>query len=119
MALEGAAEAAVIVGARDLDPAEAGQMGGQELGVKQREAARNVSESIASLGPTLAMVAPDFMDAVSGEKGSVQAMAGQMMEANRYRADPITGKMGYSTESNKNLVNNVFENMYRFGSFVF
>ena len=79
---------------------------------KQREAARNVSESIASLGPTLAMVAPDFMDAVSGEKGSVQAMAGQMMEANRYRADPVTGKMGYSTESNKNLVNNVFENMF-------
>ena len=79
---------------------------------KQREAARSVSESIASLGPTLSMVAPDFMDAISGEKGSVQAMAGQMMEANRYRADPVTGKMGYSTESNKNLVNNVFENMF-------
>ena len=79
---------------------------------KQREAARNISETVASLGPTLSMVAPDFMDAISGEKGSVQAMAGQMMEANRYRADPITGKMGYSTESNKNLVNNVFENMF-------
>jgi len=79
---------------------------------KQREAARNISDTVASLGPTLSMVAPDFMDAISGEKGSVQAMAGQMMEANRYRADPITGKMGYSTESNKNLVNNVFENMF-------
>jgi hypothetical protein len=79
---------------------------------RQREAARNMSDTIASLGPTLSMVAPDFMDAISGEKGSVQAMAGQMMEANRYRADPITGKMGYSTDSNKNLVNNVFENMF-------
>ena len=79
---------------------------------KQREAARSMSDTISSLGPTLSMVAPDFMDAVSGEKGSVQAMAGQMMEANRYRADPITGKMGYSTDSNKNLVNNVFENMF-------
>jgi hypothetical protein len=79
---------------------------------KQREAARNMADSISSMGPTLSMVAPDFMDAISGEKGSVQAMAGQMMEANRYRADPITGKMGYSTDSNKNLVNNVFENMF-------
>ena len=79
---------------------------------RQREAARNMADTISSLGPTLSMVAPDFMDAISGEKGSVQAMAGQMMEANRYRADPITGKMGYSTDSNKNLVNNVFENMF-------
>jgi hypothetical protein len=79
---------------------------------KQREAARNMSETISSLGPMLSMVAPDFMDAISGEKGSVQAMAGQMMEANRYRADPVTGRMGYSAESNKNLVNNVFENLF-------
>ena len=79
---------------------------------RQREAARNVASTVASFGPGLAMLAPDFMDAISGEKGSVQALAGQMMEANRYRADPITGRMGHSTESNQNLVNNVFENMF-------
>jgi len=79
---------------------------------EQRDAARSMSETVASFGPALAMLAPDLMDAMSGEKGSVQAMAGQMMDANRYRADPITGKMGYSTESNKNLVNNVFDNLF-------
>ncbi len=79
---------------------------------EQRDAARSMAETVASFGPALSMIAPDLMDAMSGEKGSVQAMAGQMMDANRYRADPITGKMGYSTESNKNLVNNVFDNLF-------
>lgn len=85
---------------------------GMPFNEQQREAARNFSQNIAALGPTLAMVAPEFLDAISGEKGSVQVLASQMMEANRYRMDPMTGKMGFSSDSNKDMVRQVFGTMF-------
>jgi hypothetical protein len=85
---------------------------GMPFNEQQREAARNFSQNIAALGPTLAMVAPEFLDAISGEKGSVQVLASQMMEANRYRMDPMTGKMGFSSDSNRDMVQQVFGTMF-------
>jgi hypothetical protein len=87
-------------------------MAGMPFNEQQREAARKFSQNIAALGPTLAMVAPDFLDAISGEKGSVQVMASQMMEANRYRMDPVTGKMGYSADTNRDMVKDIFGTMF-------
>lgn len=85
---------------------------GQPFNRKQREAARDLSSTLASWGPTLAMTSPELLDAIAGERGSVQAMSAQMSEANRYRLDPNTGKMGYSTESNKELIGGVFDTMF-------
>ena len=79
---------------------------------EQREAAHRLANTVAEYGPMLAMAAPGLLDAFAGERGSVQAMSAQMMEANRYRVDPTTGRMGYGTEANADLVNNVFENMF-------
>ena len=33
------------------------------------------------------------------------------MESNRYRIDPVTGQMGFSSASNQRLINNTFENV--------
>lgn len=85
---------------------------GMPFNEQQREAARQFSQTIASLGPTLAMVAPEFLDAMSGEKGSVQVLASQMMEGNRYRIDPMTGRMGYSADSNREMVKEVFGTLF-------
>jgi hypothetical protein len=85
---------------------------GMPFNHKQREAARNLANTIAEYGPTMAMAAPELLDTLAGERGSIQAMAGQLMEANRYRVDPLTGQMGYGTESNAELVNQTFNRLF-------
>lgn len=90
----------------------AAALAGMPFNAQQRQAARSLSQTLAGFGPTLGVVAPEFLDAIAGERGSVQAMASQMMEANRYRVDPLTGRMGFSTASNAALVNGVFGQMF-------
>lgn len=85
---------------------------GMPFNREQREAARSMANTIADFGPMLAMAAPELLDAMSGERGSVQAMAGQMMQANRYRIDPLTGQMGYGAEANADLVGQTFDKMF-------
>jgi hypothetical protein len=90
----------------------AAAMVGLPFNQAQQQAARGFAQTIANAGPTLAAVAPELMDAMTGERGSVQAMASQMMDANRYKLDPVSGKMGYAVSANADLVNNVFQNMF-------
>lgn len=90
----------------------AAAMAGLPFNQSQQQAARGFAQTIANAGPTLAAVAPELMDAMTGERGSVQAMASQMMDANRYKLDPVSGKMGYAVSANADLVNNVFQNMF-------
>lgn len=85
---------------------------GMPFNREQREAARSLANTIAEFGPTLAVAAPQVLDALAGERGSVQAMAAQMMEANRYQIDPTTGRMGYGAQANADMVNEVFSTMF-------
>jgi hypothetical protein len=88
-------------------------MAGMPMNQQQREAARSFANTFAEYGgPLLANAAPEVLDMFAGEKGSVQAMAAQMMQANRYRIDPLTGQMGYGTEANADLVNRTFETLF-------
>lgn len=90
----------------------AAALSGQPFNAEQRRAARSVSETMANFGPMLAGLAPDLMDAMAGERGSIQVLANQLTEANRYRIDPTTGRMGYSAETNKELISNLFDTMF-------
>lgn len=90
----------------------AAAMAGMPFNREQQAAARNLAQTASQYMPTLAMVAPEFADAIAGERGSVQAMASQMLEANRYRVDPITGRMGYGVAANRDMVEQVFETMF-------
>lgn len=90
----------------------AAAMAGMPFNRQQRQAARSLSGTIAQFGPVLGMMAPEFLDAISGERGSVQALSSQMMHANRYQVDPTTGQLGYSTKSNTAMVNDVFSTMF-------
>ena len=85
---------------------------GQPFDREQREAARSLSDTLASFGPTIAMFNPEILDAVAGPTGSVQAMAAQMMQANRFRVDPNTGRMGYGEEANTQLIRQLFDELY-------
>jgi hypothetical protein len=85
---------------------------GVPFGEQQQNAARQMASTITQIAPVLNMQAPGIMDALTGPAGSVQALASQMMQANRYQVDPYSGKMGYSTEANTALVNSVYNDLY-------
>ncbi len=85
------------------------QLAGVSMNREQREAARSLSGTIAQYG---GQFAPQLLDAMAGPSGSIQAMAGQMMAANRYNIDPVTGQMGYGSEQNAALISGVFDNLY-------
>jgi hypothetical protein len=87
-------------------------LAGMPFNEQQRAAAQALSQDIASFSPVLARMAPGLLDDLAGEKGSVLALSTQMMEANRYRVDPRTGRMGYSTESNRDSAKEVFDTMF-------
>lgn len=90
----------------------AAALAGMPFNRDQQQAARGIANTASQYMPTLAMFAPEVADAISGERGSVQAMATQMLEANRYRIDPVTGRMGYGTEANRDMVEQVFGTMF-------
>jgi hypothetical protein len=90
----------------------AAAVAGQPFDAAQRNQARMLASQIASAGPMLGMVAPGLLDAITGPQGSVQAFAGQMMEANRYAIDPLTGRVGFGTEANTALTTELFDQMY-------
>jgi len=90
----------------------AAAVAGMPMNREQRDAAKSLSESAAAMGPMAGLIHPELMDAITGEAGSVQSLAGRMMSANRYRLDPITGDMGYGADSNTDLVNSLFDKMY-------
>jgi len=90
----------------------AAAMAGMPFNREQQAAARNFAATAAGYMPNLAMFAPEFADAIAGERGSVQAMASQMLETNRYRVDPVTGRMGYGVAANRDMVEQVFGTMF-------
>jgi hypothetical protein len=85
---------------------------GQPMNREQRQAGRRIANTIAQYGPTIAAVNPGLLDAMAGPTGSVQAMAAQMMQANRFQIDPTSGAMGFDAESNQRLIGNVFDELY-------
>lgn len=87
-------------------------MAGQPFNAEQRRAARSLAGTMASMGPMMAMMAPDLADSMAGERGSAVVLANQLSDFNRYRIDPATGRLGYSAASNTALVENLFNNMF-------
>ena len=90
----------------------AAAMSGMPMNADQTEAARSFATTIANAGPAVEMFMPGVLDAVSGETGSIQSMASQVMSANRYRLDSASGNLGFSADSNTKLVEGLFEDMF-------
>jgi hypothetical protein len=75
----------------------------------QREALHQLAAMAAEGG---GQIAPQLMDMLAGPSGSVNSMASQMLSANRYQIDPITGQLGYGKTANTQLVSELFDQMY-------
>jgi hypothetical protein len=88
---------------------------GLPFNANQRLAAQQMAGGIAQYGPAISMGIPggsEFMDVMSGPAGSIHAMSAQMMDANRYRIDPVTGRYGLGSAANAAMISNVYNNMF-------
>lgn len=89
---------------------------GTPFGHDQRMAASNIAGVFASASPLLSQIAPEFLDQLSGGRGSPLVLGNRMMLGGRYRLDPITGSLGMSQGSSEQLVESVYRDMYESGS---
>lgn len=85
---------------------------GVAWGQQQQDAARKLSSQIAGALPTLTEFAPHLIDQLGGSRGSATVMARFMSEGSRYRFDPVTGRLGMSTESLNQIMPALHEGLF-------
>ena len=87
-------------------------MTGTPFGAEQRRAAMSLSNMAVTAAPLFAESMPEFLDQMGGMKGSATVMARRMIDAGRYRVDPVTGRMGMSAETVGAASNRLFSDLY-------
>lgn len=88
-------------------------MAGVDMSDPARQAeVRKLSESAASMSGMFAQMAPEWFDAMHGQRGSSAVMAHYMTQAGRYRIDPVTGTVGMSGQSIADQANLVHSQLY-------
>lgn len=85
---------------------------GTPWGYAQRRAAQSISGSMVQTAPILADMMPEQLDQFAGPRGSAAVMARRLMDAGRYRLDPVTGRMGMSAESVSSASRQMFGNLF-------
>lgn len=85
---------------------------GTPFGAEQRRAATALAGRAATMAPVFAEIMPEFMDQLGGQRGSAAVMAKRMIDAGRYRIDPVTGRMGMSAETTGHMARRLFEDLY-------
>jgi len=85
---------------------------GTPFGAEQRRAAMSLANSATMMAPMFAEMMPDFMDQMGGLRGSATVMSKRIIDAGRYRMDPVTGRMGMSAETAGAVSNNLYGSLY-------
>ena len=85
---------------------------GAPMGPDQRAAAGRLASTAAQVSGAVAPFAPELVDVLAGPTGSASVMAMRMQQFNRFRMDPVTGQMGYTPDSNVEMAENVFQEMF-------
>lgn len=85
---------------------------GTPFGAELRRATNALTSTAVMAAPMFAEMMPEFMDQLGGARGSATVMALRMMQAGRYRTDPVTGRMGMSPESAGGMANRLMEDLY-------
>jgi hypothetical protein len=85
---------------------------GTPYGADQQKAAEASADQLSAFAPMLAMMAPQLMDELGGDRGRVEAMQEQMFRGAQFRIDPVSGQMGMSEDSMKGVFKQVYQNMY-------
>lgn len=86
---------------------------GTPVGLAQRQQAETLAGLAANtLAPFLVHMAPEFYDRLGGVRGSAAVLAKRLIEAGRYRIDPVTGRLGLSAETAGFLARTLFADLY-------
>lgn len=85
---------------------------GTPFGADQYRAANAAIDPILAASPTLAQFAPGYLDALGGPRGSAVVLARRMVDAGRYRVDPVTGKTGMSAATVGATARGLFGDLY-------
>jgi hypothetical protein len=87
-------------------------MAGLPYDIRMRRHAGVFADVMQQIAPIGAMLAPEAMDVLGGAAGSNVVMAQQMMMADRYRMDPVTGRLGMPHHFTTMLANQTFQQMF-------
>lgn len=90
-------------------------MTGTPFGAQQRRAAGSLADSAIMASPILTQMAPDLLDELGGLRGSAAVLAQRVVQAGRYRTDPVSGQLGMSAETAGGLAKNIFQDFYEQG----
>lgn len=85
---------------------------GTPWGHQQRQWAGSMTSAMVTASPFLVEAMPDLVDQMSGQRGSAAVMSRRLIDAGRYRVDPVTGRMGMSAESTSSVSRQMFQNMF-------
>lgn len=85
---------------------------GTPFGAEQRRAAQSLANATTMMSPLLTEMMPDFLDQMGGLRGSGAVMAKRMIDAGRYRIDPVTGRMGMSAETVGLMSNRLYGDLF-------
>jgi hypothetical protein len=87
-------------------------LAGRPFGSKQRRMAGVFGDILQTASPTLAMVAPDFLDQMGGMRGSAAVMASRFMQGGRYQVDPLSGQLGITPQTAASMSEQMFHEFY-------
>lgn len=85
---------------------------GTPFGADQHRAANAVINPLVQASPYLAQVAPQFLDQANGRRGSAVVMASALIDAGRYRVDPVTGRTGMSADTVGLAARSLYTDLY-------
>ena len=86
---------------------------GVPFGLEQQLAAREMISKLQGFMPLIAMMSPEFIDQMSGRRGSITAMTFRLANAGRIRIDPVTGTLGLTPETINTYIGAIFDEMLR------
>jgi len=81
----------------------------------QAEAIRGKADLIANAMPML-QAQPQtqwLATMLTGSRGSVYSLAAPVMDANRFQRDPLTGRTGFSAESNERIIRDMYADLFK------
>lgn len=87
-------------------------LSGTPYGAEQQASAGRIADFLSAAGPIASQMAPELYSQIHGEAGSGFIMGRRMMEANRFRIDPTTGKYGLSAADSAAMTTNMYKDLY-------
>lgn len=79
---------------------------------RRREQINQATELVAGLAPILSQVAPEAFDMAHGGRGSALVLAQALHRSGQNAVDPVTGRVGRSTDTTKLLTREIFDKLY-------